>query len=215
MAQSGHIQAIYNTRKNILAHLEYQGFNVTDFNDFSINEIYNMFQNKQLDMLITRPENAATSTIEKKALVKYHLLKSLKPADINGYIEEIFNVERTLSKSDDLILVCGKEEPNETTIKTLKQIWSLQKINVIVWNIKLLQFNILEHNLVPRHIVLTPEQDLEIRTRYNILNDRELPDISRFSNIAMAIGLRPGQICKIIRPSKTAITTDFYRICSP
>ena len=215
MAQSGHIQAIYNTRKNIIEHLKYQNFEVDDFSDFSINEIYNMFQNKQLDMLLTRPENATTNITEKKAMVKYHLLKSLKPTDINGYIEEIFNVEKTLSKSDDLILVCGKEEPNETTIKTLKQIWSLQKINVIVWNIKLLQFNILEHILVPKHIILNPSEDSEFRQRYNILNDRELPDISRFSNIAMAIGLRPGQICKIIRPSKTAITTDFYRICSP
>lgn len=215
MAQSGHIQAIYNTRKNILEHLKYQNFDVDDFSDFSINEIYNMFQNKQLDMLLTRSENKSENTTEKKVMVKYHLLKSLKPTDIYGYLEEIFNIEKSLSKSDDLILICGKEEPNETTIKTLKQIWSLHKINIIIWNIKLLQFNILDHILVPKHIVLNAAEDLEVRKRYNIQSDSELPDISRFSNVAMAIGLRPGQICKIVRPSKTAITTNFYRICSP
>lgn len=215
MAQSGHIQAIYNTRKNILEHLNYQNFDTSNFNDFSINEIYNMYQNKQLDMLLTRTANPSKNIKEKKAMVKYHISKSLKPNDIYGYVEEIFNIEKSLSKDDDLILVCGKEEPNETTIKTLKQIWSLNKINIIIWNIKLLQFNILEHILVPKHIVLSPTEDAEFRKRYNIQNDSELPDISRFSNVAMAIGLRPGQICKIIRPSKTAITSDFYRICSP
>lgn len=214
MAQSGHIQAIYNTRKNILEHLKYQNFDTSNFNDFSINEIYNMYQNKQLDMLLTRPAIPSSNIKEKKVMVKYHISKSLKPNDIYGYLEEIFNIEKSLSKDDDLILVCGKEEPNETTIKTLKQIWSLNKINIIVWNIKLLQFNILEHILVPRHIVLTPSEDAEFRKRFNVQNDSELPDISRFSNVAMAIGLRPGQICKIIRPSKTAITSDFYRICS-
>jgi DNA-directed RNA polymerase subunit H (RpoH/RPB5) len=215
MAQSGHIQAIYNTRKNILEHLKYQNFDTSNFNEFSINEIYNMYQNKQLDMLLTRSANTSKNIKEKKVMVKYHISKSLKPNDIYGYLEEIFNIEKTLSKDDDLILVCGKEEPNETTIKTLKQIWSLNKINIIIWNVKLLQFNILEHILVPKHIVLSPTEDTEFRKRYNIQNDSELPDISRFSNVAMAIGLRPGQICKIIRPSKTAITSEFYRICSP
>ena len=53
-----------------------------------------------------------------------------------------------------------------------------------------------------------------MKKRYNIVNDTELPEISRYDPVAQAIGMRPGQICKIIRPSKTAITTDYYRICS-
>jgi hypothetical protein len=130
MAQSGHIQVIYNTRKNILQHLKYQSFDVSNFDEFSINEIYNMYQNKQLDMLLTRTADTSKNIKEKKVMVKYHITKSLKPNDIYSYLEEIFNIEKTLSKDDDLILVCGKEEPNETTIKTLKQIWSLHKINI-------------------------------------------------------------------------------------
>jgi len=31
--------------------------------------------------------------------------------------------------------------------------------------------------------------------------------------VARVIGLRPGNVCKIIRPSKTAITTEYYRVC--
>ena len=72
----------------------------------------------------------------------------------------------------------------------------------------------MEHVLVPKHEVLNPIQEAEFRKRYNVNNDRELPDISRFSSVAMAIGIRPGQICKITRPSKTSISTNFYRICS-
>ena len=50
--------------------------------------------------------------------------------------------------------------------------------------------------------------------KYNFLNDSHIPANSRFSPVSQVIGIRPGQICRIQRPSKTSITTNFYRICS-
>jgi DNA-directed RNA polymerase subunit H (RpoH/RPB5) len=61
---------------------------------------------------------------------------------------------------------------------------------------------------------LSPSEDTTFRKKYNVNNDKEIPDISRFGSVARAIGIRPGQICKIIRPSKTSINSDYYRICS-
>ncbi len=49
--------------------------------------------------------------------------------------------------------------------------------------------------------------------RYNITDKSQFPQISRFDPVAKAICLRPGQVCKIIRPSKTAIETTYYRFC--
>lgn len=213
MAQSNHIQSVYNSRKNILEHLKYQSFNVEDYDNFSINEVYTMFQNKQLDMLVERPDIQEKQLHKKKVYVKYHLAKSLRPQNIYDYIEDLFNIEKILTKEDDLILVV-RDEPNETIIKTLQQIWFSDRQFVIIWNIKYLQFNVLNHILVPKHEVLNPTQDADFRKRYNVNDDKELPNISRFSSVAMAIGIRPGEICKITRPSKTSINTNFYRICS-
>jgi len=213
MAQSNHIQSVYNSRKNILEHLKYQSFNVEDYDNFSINEVYTMFQNKQLDMLLERQDIQEKQLHKKKVYVKYHLAKSLRPQNIYDYIEDLFNIEKILTKEDDLIIVV-RDEPNETIIKTLQQIWFSDRQFVIIWNIKYLQFNVLNHILVPKHEVLNPTQDEEFRKRYSVNNDKELPNISRFSSVAMAIGIRPGEICKITRPSKTSINTNFYRICS-
>ena len=66
---------------------------------------------------------------------------------------------------------------------------------------------------MPSHTVLTKEEAQEIRRKYNIMTDKQMPDISRFSPVAQLIGIRPGDICKIVRPSKTAIQTEFYRVC--
>ena len=41
----------------------------------------------------------------------------------------------------------------------------------------------------------------------------DLPDISRFDPVSLAIGMRPGQVCEIIRPSKTSIKGTYYRVC--
>jgi DNA-directed RNA polymerase subunit H (RpoH/RPB5) len=49
--------------------------------------------------------------------------------------------------------------------------------------------------------------------KYNITDKIQFPDISRFDPVARVIGLRPGQVCHIIRPSKTAIQANYYRIC--
>jgi DNA-directed RNA polymerase subunit H len=83
-----------------------------------------------------------------------------------------------------------------------------------VYNLERLQFNILEHSYVPKHEIMNETQISEMKQKYNIKNDLEIPEISRFDPVAMAIGMRPGDICKIVRPSKTAITADYYRLCS-
>jgi DNA-directed RNA polymerase subunit H (RpoH/RPB5) len=212
MAQSGHIQSIYKSRKNILEHLRYQGFNINDYTNFSINEVYTMYQNKQLDMLLTRNKNEELGIPSKKVYVKYHLVKSLRPNNINEYLDELFNIDNTLTIDDDLIIII-KDEPNDTIIKSLKQIfWSTNQF-VIIWFIDRLQFNILEHSKVPRHVVLNTNEESDVMKRYNISSYSEFPTISRFDPVAMAIGLRPKQICKIIRASRTSINTNFYRIC--
>ena len=67
--------------------------------------------------------------------------------------------------------------------------------------------------MVPKHIKLKSEEIEEFKKTYNIIKDSSIPEISRFDPIAVAIGLRPGEMCKIIRPSITAFDGIYYRIC--
>jgi DNA-directed RNA polymerase subunit H (RpoH/RPB5) len=207
MTQSGQIVEIYKSRKNLVSLLKRQEYDVSNYNEFSIHEVNTMFHAKQLDMLFTKQDGS------KKAYVKYHLSKSLRPVNIYEYIDDLFNLEEVLTKTDDLIIIM-KDEPNETTEKTLSNIWEQDGVFVTIYNIKRLQYNVLEHSLVPPHYALTEEEGNAIKTKYNILTNDQIPDISRFSPVAQAIGLRPGQMCHIVRPSKTAISADFYRVCT-
>ena len=205
MAYTGSTVKLFKSRNTILDLLFLQGYDISKYEGASITEVHAMHQTKQMDMLLEKSN--------KNAYIKYHLAKTLRNVNIYEYIEDLFTLENILDKKDDLIIII-KDEPNEPLIKELKQIWSKEGIFISVFNIDRLQFNILNHELVPKHTILSKHDGEEIRKKYNISNDSEIPDISRFSPVSMAIGIRPGEMCQIIRPSKTAINSKFYRICS-
>ena len=184
--------------------LEEQGFDISNYKGEHIQEVNLMNINDQLDMLIEKED--------KKLYIKYHLNKTIRPATINEFIEDLFTIEEILEKKDDLIIVT-RDNVNDTLIKLLKKIWSNDGIFIRIINIKALQFNILKHDLVPKHSILNEEETLEFKKKYNITSIRQIPDISRFSPVSLIIGIRPNEICKIERYSPTTIHSLFYRVC--
>jgi DNA-directed RNA polymerase subunit H (RpoH/RPB5) len=208
------ISQIYQSRKTVLELMDKQGFDVSGYANFSVSEINAMKQNNQLDMLLeSKPEKSGEKPSNgNKIYIRYYLAKTIRPTNIHEMIDDLFVLTETLKKSDTLYIII-KDNVNETLINELKHIWERDGIFIIIESIKCLQFNILNHVLVPEHLVMN-EIDVEIvMARYNITDKIQFPDISRFDPVARAIGLRPGQVCNIIRPSKTAIKTNYYRIC--
>jgi DNA-directed RNA polymerase I, II, and III subunit RPABC1 len=207
------ISSVHKSRKTLLDLMRKQGYNVSEYENFSVNEVNAMFQNKQLDMLLEKSEESANPNASKrKVYIRYYLAKTLRPQNIQEMIDDLFNLEEVLTKEDTLMIVV-KEEMNETIMNLLKHIWEQDGILILIQSIKRLQYNILDHTLVPEHRVLTQDEVLIIKNRYNIMDDTQFPDISRFDPVAQVIGIRPGQVCEIIRPSKTAIKGYYYRIC--
>ena len=203
--------SIYKSRSVLLELMKSQGYNTNDYSGFSVNEVNTMKSNNQLDMILEK-ENTENKENKTKIYIRYYLAKSLRPANLQEMIDDLFNVEEVLTKNDTLMIIV-KDEINETLVNTLKHIWEQDKIFIIIQNLKRLQFNILNHILVPPHRILSDMEVLEVKARYNIMHDGQFPDVSRFDPVAQAIGIRPGHVCEIIRQSKTAISSPYYRIC--
>jgi DNA-directed RNA polymerase subunit H (RpoH/RPB5) len=206
------ISSIYKARQTIIALMRKLDYNVTDYEHFSVNEVNTMFQNKQMDMLLEKSKEDPRTGRKNKIYILFYLAKAIRPANIQEMIDDLFNLEETLTKEDTLLII-AKDEMNDTLMATLKHLWETDKIFIVVQNIKRLQFNIHEHTLVPPHRVISDDERTLIKTKYNITDDTQFPDISRFDPVAQAICLRPGQICEITRPSKTAIQSIYYRLC--
>ena len=213
------ISQIYKSRGIILELMQAQNYNISEYEGFSINEINTMKTNNQLDLILSKNpyEEEEDNVIkkedyEKKIYIKYYLGKSLRPNNLQEMIDDLFYIEEILTKNDTLLVVV-KDEVNETLLNTLKHIWESDKIFIILIPLQRLQFNILEHILVPPHRILNDAEKIKIKKRYNIINDELFPELSRFDPVAKAIGIRPGEVCEITRPSKTAISSFYYRIC--
>ena len=202
---SKNVMTVYKSRNNIIDLLQKRGFDVSEYNEFSINDVSMMINNKQLDLLFS-------DNNDNKIFVKYYLGKSLRPNNILEIAEDLFNLEEILNKTDELLIIV-KDDINDSIKNTLIQLWEQQNIFISIISLKRLQYNILNHVLVPEHIIMSNEEKNDIKKRYNIVNDSKFPEISRFDPVATVIGLRPEQLCKIIRSSKTAITSEYFRLC--
>lgn len=197
---------VYRSRKTILELFKFMGYGVDDYTDFSINEIDAMYESSQLDMLISNPE-------DKKVYIKYYLTsKQLRPETLNDMIEDLFQIEEVLTKSDTLVIIVN-DEPNDTIVNRVKYLYDKEGIFVVIHNIRRLQFNILNHILVPNIEILKEKEVEELKIKFNLKHEMQLPEISRFDPQALAVAMRPGQICKLTRKSSTSLFYNYYRIC--
>ena len=210
MTSNNRVQTFYNSRKNLLDILDTIGYDVDQYTGFSVNEIDERMKTMQLDMELTKPTG-------EKAYVKYLCgnkvpTKMLNAKVLDQLIEDLFVNSDTLGKRDTLIIVIDGE-PNDSMLDRLKYLYNHDGYFIVCHNIARTQFNILQHEKVPKSEVATEEEVANIMRKYNITERKQFPEIGRFDPVSLALCLRPGQICKIHRPTPTAGTSMFYRVC--
>lgn len=192
---SSNASLVYRSRQILSRLMEARGKDTTSYQGESIQDVENMVYNDDVKMEFDNVR------------VVYYLGKGIRDSHVRNFIEET-----ELTPEQELIVVIVTN-PNDTIRKFQEYIYHSEKMFVNVMYIHNLQFNILEHSLVPKHIILNEDEKKAVYEQYSITNDNQFPEISRFDPVAEAIGLRPNTLCKIIRNSKTAIQSEYFRMC--
>jgi len=76
------------------------------------------------------------------------------------------------------------------------------------------KINVLKHELVPQHILLSKEEAKAILSRMGI-DKHELPWILSTDPVAKELGAKPGDVIMIIRKSETAGVAIAFRYVMP
>jgi DNA-directed RNA polymerase subunit H len=70
--------------------------------------------------------------------------------------------------------------------------------------------NVQDHELVPKHEVLTQQERKEVLETLGVDKD-QLPQIKETDPMSKVIGAKPGDVVRIVRKSPTAGQTVYYR----
>lgn len=211
MSVNNKVLKLYKSRLNLLNQMEYLGYDVTPHINFSIKEIDAMYSNDALNILLNHTED------DKKVYVEYFFQNDKKSSSFNkkhldDLVDRRFEIDSVIGQNDTLVVVV-EDEPNDGLITRLKQLYEQEGKFVVVHNIDRLQYNLLEHTLVPKGRALTGQETTNMKQKYNIKLNNQFPEISRFDPQALALCLRPNEVCVFERKSLTAISTKYYRIC--
>lgn len=73
------------------------------------------------------------------------------------------------------------------------------------------KIDVLLHELVPKHYLLTKEETKELLEKFKI-TVTDLPQMFEKDPVAIAIGAKEGDVVKIVRQSETTVKSiDYYR----
>jgi DNA-directed RNA polymerase subunit H (RpoH/RPB5) len=215
------IYLISKARQNVLELMEHNGYDTSEYNNFTKSEVNAMNSYQQLDMLLTKEDTEDNQKIQSKIYIRFALGTKSNVNPIKRMVDELFTnsdeekeegvVAPTLTKNDTLYIIF-QSDPNQAVINMLKNIWETDGIYVVPQSLMRLQFNILKHTLVPPHRIMSVEEVEELK-RTRLLKLEELPRLSRFDPVAQAICIKPGQVCEIARASRNSIVSMYYRVC--
>lgn len=143
-----------------------------------------------------------------KVRIVYNLNSKFRMNDVRKALEE------RKDEGEDtrvLVLLISKVPVSSTNAK---QILDIHGIQVDVFEVSELIFNISKHTLVPLHEPVRDAAAVKaIVDTYRLKSAHQLPLIQKTDPMARYLGLRPGQLVRVTRYSPTSGEYVLYRCC--
>mgnify|MGYP001296692673 CR=1 FL=1 len=151
---------IFKGRENLVSQLKTAGYKTTSVENITADELHYMHMHNDLDFKVEGGD--------KKAIVKYFLNKPIKAKAIQEMTSELFDPENMFLPEKSVIILVVDSEPNTTLQDVVKQIFAEEKIHIIIYYLKRLQFNVLDHVMVPKHTILSEVDRASFIEKFNI-----------------------------------------------
>ena len=171
---------LFKVRQTLLEMINDRGFYVPDIEKITFEEFSIKYDNKNLDIYIKDEEN------NKIFYVHFHNEnKSFSKSDLKNIMQKLITTYG--NENINLILLLKEKENSAVSKELCKDIYK----NVEIFLKKNMIFNVTKHIYIPKHIILTKEEEEEVLEKYNTTKGK-LPKISKTDPIAKYLGLKKG-----------------------
>ena len=191
---------LYKVRQTLLEMVEDRGYLVPDSEKITFEQFTIKYDNKNLDLYIKDVDK------NKNFYIHFHNEnKNFSKGDLKNIMQKI--IASYGDENINLILLLKEKENSAVSKELTKDVYK----NVEIFLKKFMVFNVTRHEYVPKHILLTKEQENELLEKYNTTKGK-LPKLSKMDPIAKYYGMKNDQVCKIIRKSPEVGEYVYYRL---
>jgi len=202
------VEQIYRVRLTLFDLIKARGFNFDNINHTLpleyISMLYDRFLNEE-------PVYDISIIEDRKLYIKFiPMLKDYNHAAIplRKYYEMLV-LSLGFTKQDDIIFIIMDNNLEKLPESILK--FEKTKSNLNIFHYKSLLVNILNNDYVPEHKRATNTEISEMMDTYKIKDFKQLPLLLKSDPVAKFLGLKRGEICKIIRPTPSGIRHTVFR----
>ena len=201
---------LLRSRQTILDILEDRGYDTTPYRNIAPDQILTLASknSRALDIIVKRRTEAAPC---ERAYVLYTLQQPIR-LRIATFTRDVYE-DQGPQHGDDIIVILN-EPYNEVFDKTSLQMWQQKKERITFFHLKQVVVHLGRHSLVPPHRKLTNDESKEEMARLYLNQKSQLPLIKHSDIQSRIMGLVPGDIVEILRPSPTAGVARVLRICA-
>ena len=209
---------LVRSRHTILEILNDRGYDTTPYELISPDQILTLAEGhpRALDIIVNKkPDGNAPCD---RAAVVYQLQDRIR-LKLGTFIRDIYekapdnSTSNLIKPTDDLIVILN-EPYNDAFDKVAIQMWQNNKCRVTFFHIKQVVVNMSRHVLVPPHRKLTVDEAKTEITKLRLTQKSQLPLIKHHDMQSRILGLVPGDIVEVLRPSPTSGVSRVLRICA-
>lgn len=209
------LNKLTQSRKTILEMMKLRNYDIDKYNNYSSTELDIMLKN--MDKKINYEHmpldiECDNKKEDKKVLIKY-ILTRVRVANLKTLISELIEYEKIKTNDDIIFIVKDKINNLESFYNLFNGFLKSNNIFVQIFSIDNLIINITKHELVPDMRIVSKDEEKDIKKKYNIENNSNIPIILTSDPSAMFYGIKSGDLVEITRTSETSGKYISYRYC--
>ena len=212
------VDIILRSRNTLLDILDERGYDVSKYRYIAPDQILLLAEGHPRALDIIVPKKADSSAPCDRAVVVYQIQDRIR-LKLGTFTRDIYEIApdamgaNAVKRTDDVIVILN-EPYHDAFDKAALGLWQTHRARMVFFHIKQVVVHPGRHVLVPPHRKLTAEEAAAVIERFHVTAKTQFPLIKHHDIQARVLGLVPGDMVEVLRPSPTSGVLPVYRICS-